>query len=55
MTYSTPVISYGTAGIAAMSTEVLNGILDTLAKHNVKELDTAFVYVSATSCYRYTV
>jgi aflatoxin B1 aldehyde reductase len=40
-----PTIVFGTAGVVAMSTEVLNGMLSTLEKHNVKNIDTAFIYV----------
>jgi hypothetical protein len=45
MAYQKPTIVYGTAGVVAFSTEVLDQMLNTLEKHNVKELDTAFVYV----------
>jgi hypothetical protein len=45
MAYQKPTIVFGAAGIVAMSTEVLNQMLSTLEKHNVTEVDTAFVYV----------
>lgn len=41
-----PAIVFGAAGVAAFSTEQLNEIFDILDKHNVKELDTARLYVS---------
>lgn len=45
MAHQKPTIVFGTAGVVAMSTEVLGQMLSTLEKHNVKELDTAFIYV----------
>jgi aflatoxin B1 aldehyde reductase len=45
MAQSTPSIVFGTAGIAALSTEDSKEILNILEKHNVKQLDTASVYV----------
>jgi len=46
MTQSIPKISFGTAGAFHLSTEVLNDMLDMLEKHDVKEIDTAYVYGS---------
>lgn len=45
-----PEIVFGTAGAAAWSTEQTDGFLQILKNHNVKELDTAFVYVSRRIC-----
>ena len=42
---SKPTIIYGTAGVVVMSKEVLDGMLSTLKTHNVKNIDTAFIYV----------
>ena len=47
MAHSAPTVVFGTAGIAALSTETLNDMLSVLEKHHVKELDTAFIYVCA--------
>jgi len=47
MAHQKPTIVYGTAGVVAMSTKVLNGMLSTLEKHNVKNIDTAYIYVSS--------
>ncbi len=49
MAQSAPSIVFGTAGIAAFSTEESNKILDILEKHNIKQLDTASVYVGPRS------
>jgi len=38
-------ISFGTAGIYAVATDTVHEMLNTLEKHNVKELDTASIYV----------
>ncbi len=38
-------IVFGAAGFAAFSSETVNNVLDILQKHNVKELDTASLYV----------
>jgi hypothetical protein len=48
MAHSKPTIVFGTAGVLALSTEDLNSMLSTLEKHNVKNLDTAYIYV----CFR---
>jgi hypothetical protein len=45
MAHSAPAISFGTAGVARWPTETVEGLLSTLEKHNVKELDTALLYV----------
>ena len=45
MAHPKPTIVFGTAGLVAMSAEVLNQTLSILERHNVKDLDTAFVYV----------
>jgi hypothetical protein len=47
MVHSAPAIVFGTAGISSLDTETAKGIVGVLEKHNVKELDTAYVYV----CY----
>lgn len=49
MAHEKPTIVFGTAGIVAWSTEVLDGMLSTLEKHNVKDLDTAYIYVGILS------
>lgn len=41
-----PAIVFGTAGVGAFSTEQLSEVFDILDKHNVKQLDTARLYVS---------
>lgn len=41
---SAPIISFGTAGVVSYDTETRNEIFNTLERHNVKELDTAYVY-----------
>ena len=46
MPQSIPTISFGTAGAFHLSTEVLNDMLDMLEKHDVKEVDTAYIYGS---------
>jgi hypothetical protein len=45
MVHSAPAIVFGTAGISSLDTETAKGIVSVLEKHNVKELDTAYVYV----------
>jgi aflatoxin B1 aldehyde reductase len=45
MAHSTPKIVFGTAGIKSLEPQVLTDMLDTLDKHDVKELDTANLYV----------
>ncbi len=45
MTQKAPAIVFGAAGVAAFSTEQLNEIFDILDKHNIKEIDTARLYV----------
>ena len=45
MVHSAPAIVFGTAGISSLDTETARGIISVLEKHNVKELDTAYVYV----------
>lgn len=63
MTHQKPTIVYGTAGVVAFSTEVLDQMLNTLEKHSVKEIDTAYIYVwlppeklcTMTDCDRYLV
>lgn len=40
-----PKIVFGAAGVSAFSTEQLDEIYNILDKHNVKELDTARLYV----------
>lgn len=45
MVHSAPAIVFGTAGISSFDTETAKGIISVLEKHNVKELDTAFLYV----------
>jgi len=47
MVSSAPIIVFGTASISKWSPEVQQGILSTLEKHHVMELDTAYVYVSS--------
>lgn len=42
---SAPKISFGAAGFSSLPREVQEGFLETLEKHNVKELDTAIIYV----------
>jgi len=39
-----PKIVFGTAAVNSFEPQVLTDMLDTLDKHNVKELDTASVY-----------
>jgi hypothetical protein len=43
---SAPAISFGAAGVFSYDTETRDGIFSTLEKHNVKEIDTAIIYVS---------
>lgn len=50
-----PAIVFGTAGVAAFSTEQLNEVFDILEKHNVKELDTARLYVRLHCFYEETM
>ena len=45
MVHSAPAIVFGTAGISSLDTQTAQGIISVLEKHNVKELDTAYVYV----------
>jgi len=45
MASSAPAISFGAAGVNFLDEGVLDGMLSTLEKHNVKEIDTAFIYV----------
>ena len=45
MAHPKPKLIYGTDTIVDLRTEVFEDILDTLEKHNVKDLDTAYVYV----------
>jgi hypothetical protein len=45
MAHEKPTIIYGTAGIQSFSAEDLDKIFSTLEKYNVKELDTAYLYV----------
>jgi len=42
-----PTICFGAAGVFHMTTELLVEMLDTLQKHDVKEMDTAFIYASS--------
>jgi hypothetical protein len=51
MAHQKPTIVFGVAGIIAMSDEVLSGMFSALEKHNVKEIDTAFVYVCCPQIY----
>ncbi|KAL3421890.1 aldehyde reductase [Phlyctema vagabunda] len=44
---SHPKIIYGTAGIAAFSPETRQEFEDILVKHNVKDLDTAYIYTNS--------
>jgi aflatoxin B1 aldehyde reductase len=53
MVHSAPAIVFGTAGISSLDTEAAKGIVSVLEKHNVKELDTAYVYVRYPNCSRY--
>ena len=43
---SKPRISFGVANIGRIESDVAKGLLDTLEKYQVKELDTANIYVS---------
>jgi hypothetical protein len=45
MTFSAPSISFGAFGVHAFGDD-LEEVFKTLEKHNVKELDTANIYVS---------
>jgi hypothetical protein len=49
MAHSAPAIVFGAAGASAWSSEQTTEFLQILEKHNVKELDTAYIYVSQTS------
>jgi aflatoxin B1 aldehyde reductase len=49
MAQSAPSIVFGSAGIASLSTETANEMLNILEKHNIKQIDTASIYVSPAS------
>jgi len=44
MAHAAPKILFGTAGVASWDSETVTGLLDTLKKHEVTVLDTAFIY-----------
>jgi len=44
MASTAPKVSFGTAGVSSLAPEVVEGLLGVLEKHNVKELDTAYIY-----------
>lgn len=46
MAQPAPAIVFGSAGIASFSTETVTEMLEILEKHNVKQIDTASIYVS---------
>ncbi len=46
MAHSAPAIVFGTASAAGWSSEHTTEFLQILEKHNAKELDTAYLYVS---------
>lgn len=49
-----PNISFGGGGIGFFPRELLDGMVETLEKHNVKEIDTAFIYVRLSLPFLYT-
>jgi aflatoxin B1 aldehyde reductase len=49
MAESAPSIVFGSAGVASFSTETVKEMLNILEKHNIKQIDTASIYVSPAS------
>jgi len=47
MSYTTPKIIFGTAAIASLSPETRKEIFEILDRHDVKELDTAYIYLDS--------
>jgi aflatoxin B1 aldehyde reductase len=47
MAQSAPAMVFGSAGIASFATETVKEMLDILEKHDVKQIDTASIYVSS--------
>jgi aflatoxin B1 aldehyde reductase len=45
MAQSAPSMVFGSAGIATFATETVKEMLNILEKHNVKQIDTASIYV----------
>lgn len=45
MASSAPAVVFGTAAAAAWSSDMTTEFFEILEKHNVKELDTAYIYV----------